>query len=121
MHDDQLLLSSLITTEASIDTTRVARITTSEVCTGICTQPEINILTPMKSRINEIPNFKYLNRFNIPARAKKRERKPSIAKRFEVIAIKESCVIASTAGIESIAKTTSVDSSNTTVMNATVA
>ena len=71
--------------------------------------------------MKDIPYLRKRNNPNIPERAKNKDRSPSIANKFEVMAMNESCVIASTAGMESTANIKSVDSTKTSVMKAMVA
>src|ERR671911_1418208 len=66
--------------------------------------------TPTKTSTTESLMLKYTKRCIRPASIKYKARKPRMAKALEVHTTKVSVVIAKIAGIESTAKTTSVDS-----------
>ena len=69
-----------------------------------------SIFSPIKVRTKASPYFRYGKRSARSASRKKNVRKPSIAKIFEVYTKKRSVVIPKIAGIESTAKTRSVNS-----------
>lgn len=82
---------------------------------------EINIFIPINPNSIVSPYLRY-TRFSIPLPITKyKERRPSIAKMFDVITIKVSLVIANTAGIESNAKARSVISTENNATNNMVA
>lgn len=103
--------SFFIKTEARIEIRRIEIIIPSEVTIGISKwKYDESILRPTNERTNASPTFRKRKYPIIPAMAKYKERKPKIAKIFEVYTINMSLLIASMAGMLSTANIRSEDS-----------
>src|SRR4029079_11715969 len=102
-------------------TASTSTITASETAVGMWYHRLMIILMPTNARITASPCCKYSNRECMSASMKYRETTPMIANAFDVNTMNCSLLTASTAGTESTANKTSVDSTSNSTANSGVA
>ena len=104
-----------------MDVAIITATTDKDKAVGILNRSISIILIPINTNTKAKPYFSKLKRSAISANRKYIERKPKIAKIFEVKTINGSVVIAKIAGIESTAKIRSENSTSTSTKNSGVA